>query len=130
MNILLNPVDKVEVLTLQDNYIDLVAKDSNEVVQRAEGEVQRIVKDAEGYKEQKIALASGEAQRFLSVYTQYLKEKNVTKRRIYLETMKSIMAGMDKVLVENGKGGSGVVPYLPLEELARPKGGNSAAGGK
>lgn len=102
---------------------------SNEVVQRAEGEVQRIINDAQGFREQKIAIASGEAQRFLSVYEQYLKEKNVTKRRIYLETMTSIMAGMEKVLIENGKGGTGVVPYLPLDELTRPK-GSPAAGGR
>jgi membrane protease subunit HflK len=107
-------------------------------VERAEGESQRVIKDAEGYREQKIALATGEAQRFLSVYEQYLKEKNVTTRRIYLETMRSIMAGMDKVLIDNrlGGGGSGVVPYLPLDALTgRGAGGgagaaNTTTGGK
>mgnify|MGYP000247658125 CR=1 FL=1 len=91
----------------------------NEVVQRAEGERQRIINDAQGYREQKIALATGETQRFLSVYEQYLNEKDVTTRRIYLETMKSIMEGMDKVLIDEGVGGSGVVPYLPLNELTK-----------
>lgn len=89
----------------------------NEVVERAVGESQRIIKDAEGYREQKIALATGEAQRFLSVYEQYLQEKNVTTRRIYLETMRAIMAGMDKVLIDTQSGGSGVIPYLPLDAL-------------
>jgi len=97
----------------------------NEIVQRAEGEAQKIIKEAEGYKEQKIAVATGEAQRFLSVYAQYLKEKDVTTRRIYLETMKGIMGGMDKVLIDNRLGGSGVVPYLPLDELTR-RGGAAA----
>lgn len=91
----------------------------NEVVQTAEGEKQRIINDAQGYREQKIAIATGEAQRFLSVYEQYLMEKNVTTRRIYLETMRSIMEGMDKVLIDNRLGESGVVPYLPLNELTR-----------
>lgn len=91
----------------------------NEVVQRAEGERQRIINDAQGYREQKIALATGETQRFLSVYEQYLQEKDVTTRRIYLETMKTIMEGMDKVLIDKGVGGSGVVPYLPLNELSK-----------
>ncbi len=106
----------------------------NEVVQRAEGESQRIIKDAEGYREQKIAIASGEAQRFLSVYEQYVKEKNVTTRRIYLETMRAIMAGMDKVLIDNRVGGgSGVVPYLPLDSLTGRGAGTpatTATGGK
>jgi membrane protease subunit HflK len=91
----------------------------NEVVQRAEGEAQKIVKEAEGYKQQKIAIASGESQRFLSVYKEYLQDKSVTTRRLYLETMKSVMSGMDKVLIDNQMGGSGVVPYLPLRELGR-----------
>ena len=100
----------------------------NENVQKAEGEAQRIIKGAEAYKEQKIAIATGEAQRFLSVYKEYLNEKNVTTRRIYLETMKSIMEGMDKVLIDSNVGGSGVVPYLPLNELTR--GSGSKAGGQ
>ena len=91
----------------------------NEVVQTAEGEKQRIINDAQGYREQKIAVATGEAQRFLSVYEQYLNEKTVTTRRIYLETMRSIMEGMDKVLIDNRIGGSGVVPYLPLDQLTK-----------
>ena len=100
----------------------------NENVQKAEGEAQRIVKGAEAYKEQKIAISSGESQRFLSVYEQYLNDKSVTKRRLYLETMKSIMEGMDKVLIDSNLGGSGVVPYLPLNELTRSSG--SKAGGQ
>ncbi len=82
----------------------------NEVVARAEGEAEKIVNEAEGYKEQKIALATGEAQRFLSVYAEYLQQKDVSRRRIYLETMKDIMRDMDKVLIDNRRGGSGVVP--------------------
>ena len=96
----------------------------NEVVERAQGEALKIVKEAEAYKEQKIAIATGESQRFLSIYEQYKQDKEVTRRRLYLETMKSIMSGMDKVLIDNRSGGSGVVPYLPLSELTRerPKG--------
>ncbi len=93
----------------------------NEVVQQAEGNAQKIIKAGEGYREQKIAIASGESQRFLSIYTEYKKDKEVTRRRIYLETMKGIMAGMDKVLIDNSAGGSGVVPYLPLSELSQPR---------
>ncbi|NLF16141.1 MAG: FtsH protease activity modulator HflK [Lentisphaerae bacterium] len=99
----------------------------NEVVQRAEGELQMIIKNAEGYKEQKIAIATGEAQRFLAVYEQYLQEKDVTTRRIYLETMRTIMAGMDKILIDStvGGSGSGVVPYLPLDALTGRRSGST-----
>ena len=93
-----------------------------EIVQRAEGEAAKITNEAEGYKQQKIAVATGEAQRFLSVYGEYLQEKNVTTRRIYLETMKEVMSGMDKVLIDNSMGGSGVVPYINLQELQKRTG--------
>ena len=91
----------------------------NEIVQRAEGEAAKIVNEAEAYREQKIALATGETQRFLSVLKQYKRDKVVTTRRLYLETMKSVMEGMDKVLIDNRMGGTGVVPYLSLQELQR-----------
>ena len=90
-----------------------------EVVQRAEGESAKITNGAEAYKQQKIAVATGEAQRFLSVFEEYKQEKNVTTRRIYLETMKGVMSDMDKVLIDNSMGGSGVVPYLNLQELQK-----------
>ncbi|MDP6429797.1 MAG: FtsH protease activity modulator HflK [Rhodospirillales bacterium] len=89
----------------------------NEITQRAQGEAAKITNEAEAFKAEKIAVASGEAQRFLSVLGEYEKDKVVTKRRMYLETMKGVMSGMDKVLIDNSQGGSGVVPYLPLPEL-------------
>ncbi len=90
-----------------------------EVVQRAEGEAARITNEAEGYRREVIAVATGEASRFLAVYGEYLKDKKVTKRRLYLETMRDVMRNMDKVLIDNR---SGVIPYLPLSELTRPRG--------
>ncbi len=95
----------------------------NEVVQRAEGEAQKIVNGAEGFKEQKISIATGEAQRFLNVFEEYRQQKEITKRRLYLETMTAVMADMDKVLIDNSAGGTGVVPYLPLGELGKSSGG-------
>jgi membrane protease subunit HflK len=90
-----------------------------EVVQRAEGEAAKITNEAEGYKQQKIALAMGEAQRFLSVYAEYKNDEEVTRRRIYMETMKDVMGSMDKVLINSSLGGSGVVPYLNVQELQK-----------
>jgi membrane protease subunit HflK len=90
----------------------------NEITQRAEGDAQRIIKAAEAYKEEKIAIATGDAQRFIAVYDQYVAAKDVTTRRMYLETMERIMKGMDKVLIDDAVGG-GAVPYLSLNELTR-----------
>lgn len=94
-----------------------------EIVQRAEGEAAKITNAAEAYKEEKIAIATGESQRFLSVLTEYRSDKVVTKRRMYLETMQSVMGDMEKVLIDNRSGGSGVIPYLPLPELRKRSGG-------
>lgn len=90
----------------------------NKITQEAEGDAQQVIKDAEAYREQKIAIATGDAQRFISVYDQYAKAKDITERRIYLETMERIMQGMKKVLVDTA-GGSGTVPYVSLNELIR-----------
>ncbi len=92
---------------------------SNEVVERAEGEFQRIVRASEAYKEETVAKSEGAASRFLAVFEQYKNQRDVTTQRIYLETMREVMSGMDKVLIDNSKGGSGVLPYLPLDELSR-----------
>ena len=90
----------------------------NEVTQRAEGLAQQIVKGAEAYKEQTVAIATGNAQRFVSVLTQYQKAKEITQRRIYLETMEQVLKGMNKVLVGR-QSGTGTLPYLSLNELLK-----------
>ncbi len=92
----------------------------NQVTERAQGQADQITRAAEAYKEEKIAKASGDASRFLSVYAEYEKAKEITKRRIYLETMEEIMENMDKVLIDGDKdGGNGVMSYLPLNELIK-----------
>ncbi len=88
----------------------------NEVTQRAEGQAQQITQASEAYKQERTAAATGDAQRFLSIYDEYVDAKDVTKRRIYLQTMEEILRNMDKVLIENQEGG-GVLPYLPLDKL-------------
>ena len=90
----------------------------NEVTQRAGGQAQQIIKGAEAYKEQTVAIATGNAQRFVSVLDQYRKAREITQRRIYLETMEQVLRNMNKVLV-GGKEGSGTVPYMSLNELLK-----------
>ena len=93
----------------------------NEITERAEGQAQQIIKGAEAYREEKIALATGDAARFISIYTEYQDAADITTRRIYLETMERIMGGVDKVLIDNRLGGTGAVPYLSLNELVRDR---------
>jgi len=96
----------------------------NEVTQRAEGQAQQITQAAEAYKAERVAAATGDAQRFISIYNEYVNAKDVTKRRIYLQTMEEILRNMDKVLIESqgGGDGSGVLPYLPLDRLTEGRG--------
>lgn len=92
---------------------------ANRVVPEARGEVQRILQGAEAYKEQTVAEANGQAARFLSVYGEYKKAPVVTRQRMFLETMERVFSDMDKIIIDEKGGGSGVVPYLPLNELMK-----------
>ena len=88
----------------------------NDIVPKARGEAQKLVLDAEAYKQEVIARAQGEASRFSNIYNEYKQAKDVTRKRMYLETMENVLQGMNKVIID-GKNGNGVVPYLPLPEL-------------
>ena len=89
----------------------------NQVTQQALGQASQIKNQAEGYRAEKIAVASGDAQRFIAVYDQYKQNPAVTSRRLYLETLEQIMGNMNKVLIDTDQGGA--VPYLPLDQLLR-----------
>jgi len=88
----------------------------NDIVPRARGEAQRLLQQAEAYKQEVVANAQGEAARFTSVYNEYKVAKDVTARRLYLESMEQILRGTNKVIIDQ-KNGQGVMPYLPLPEL-------------
>jgi modulator of FtsH protease HflK len=91
---------------------------ANRVVPDARGSAAQIMQAAEGDKQQAIAEAKGQSARFLKVYDEYVKAKEVTRERIYLETMERIFGNSEKfVLDSKGAGAQGVVPYLPLGEL-------------
>jgi membrane protease subunit HflK len=110
--------------TDQDRMRNEAEAYANKVVPEARGQAARIVQQAEGYKQQVIAEAQGEAARFVSVYQEYKKAPDVTRRRIYLDTMRDILSGMNKVILDN-KANSGVVPYLPLPAIK--EGGKTVA---
>jgi modulator of FtsH protease HflK len=93
---------------------------ANRIVPEARGRAAKIIQDAEAYREQTVAEATGQASRFSQVYDQYKKAPDVTRQRIYLETMEHVLGGTDKTIIDTGpQGGPGVVPYLPLGDLTR-----------
>lgn len=100
---------------------------ASRIVPEARGEATRIIQGAEGYRERSIAEASGAASRFDQVYAEYKKAPEVTRARMFLETMERVMGGTDKILLDGNGNGQGVVPYLPLGELTR-RGPAPAAG--
>ncbi len=89
-----------------------------DIIPKAKGAATRVTQEAEAYKESAIARATGDADRFNSVLTAYQSGQDVTKERIYIETMESVLKNAQKIILDdNGK--QGVVPYLPLTELNR-----------
>jgi membrane protease subunit HflK len=96
---------------------------ANDVIPRARGEAAKILQGAEAYKQRVVAASEGEASRFVAIYNEYAKAKQVTKDRMYLETMEKVLADIEKVIIDKDSG-SGVVPYLPLPELGKKKATN------
>ena len=96
---------------------------SNDIVPRARGEAAKLVAEAEAYEAEVVNRASGDASRFDQIFQAYLKDKAVTKERIYIETVEEIFSNVDKIIIDS-EAGSGVVPYLPLKELNKSTGGN------
>jgi len=106
----------------QDRMRNEAEAHANQIVPDARGKAAAIVQEAEGYREQTVAEARGQAARFDQIYEQYKKAPDVTRQRIYLETMERILGSVDKVIVDDN-GGQSVVPYLPLPQLTvRPEG--------
>ncbi len=94
----------------------------NQVVPEARGNAARLIQEAEGYRDSVIAESTGEAERFRLILEQYRLAPEVTRRRMYLETMEKVLERSDKIVID-GDSGEGVVPYLPLNELRRSEGG-------
>ena len=91
----------------------------NDIVPRARGDSARLVAEAEGSKQASVAEATGQAQRFLSVYKAYAQAKDVTLKRLYIDTMQDILAKTPSIVVDDQL--KGVVPYLPLDTTVLPR---------
>ena len=90
---------------------------ANRVIPEARGNVAKIIQASEAYRQQTVAEATGQTSRFTQIYDQYKKAPQVTRERMYLETMERVLGNTDKVIVDSKDGAQGVVPYLPLKEL-------------
>ncbi|GHA15741.1 protease modulator HflK [Devosia pacifica] len=101
---------------------------ANSLLGDARGQAAQLREDAAAYANRVVQEATGEAERFNQVYAAYVNAPDVTRKRLYLEMMEDVMSSSEKVLIEEGTGGSGVVPYLPLPELQSRQSGTSSAG--
>lgn len=99
---------------------------ANDVIPRAVGSASRLKEEADAYKARVVAQAQGDAQRFRSVYAEYQKAPQVTRDRMYLDTMQHIYGNVTKVLVESRQGSS--LLYLPLEKILQMGGAGTATG--
>jgi modulator of FtsH protease HflK len=91
---------------------------TNKIVPEARGDAAKLMQDAEGYASRVEKEAQGDASRFNAVYEQYRRSPQVTRRRIYLETMERVLGRSDTIILDKG---AGVMPYLPLDQLRRPR---------
>ena len=105
----------------QATVIQQARQYTNQKVPEARGQAQRILEEARAYSARVTAEARGQAQRFENIYDEYAKAPDVTRQRMYLETVEDVLGGMDKIIIDE-EAGSGVVPYLPLNEVRRAQG--------
>ncbi|WP_429806680.1 FtsH protease activity modulator HflK [Ensifer sp. B1-9] len=110
----------------EDRFVEEANQYANQVLGKARGQGAQIREEAAAYKDRVVKEAQGEAQRFISVYDEYSKAPDVTRKRLYLETMQGVLGKSKKVILDE-KNGQGVLPYLPLNEIGRPVQSGAAA---
>ena len=109
----------------EDRFVEESNQYANQKLGQARGEAATRREEAAAYKDRVVNEATGEAGRFLSVYEEYAKAPEVTRSRLYLETLERVLGGSDKVIIEQDGNGAGVVPYLPLPEVRKNAEGNN-----
>ncbi len=102
----------------------------NRVIPEARGQARRTIEEAQAYKQRIVAEASGEAARFSSVYDAYSRAPDVTRKRLYLETMQNVLGNSNKVIFDLGEGDNGSQPIVPFDRLLEPGSGRPASGGQ
>ncbi|NTU76495.1 MAG: FtsH protease activity modulator HflK [Alphaproteobacteria bacterium] len=110
--------DVVNARLDQERFQNQAAAHVNKVIPDAKGQAAQMLQQAMGYRDQKVAIAQGEAERFKSVLAAYTSARDVTAKRLYLETMENILRNASKIVVDKAAG-VGALPYFPLQELKR-----------
>jgi modulator of FtsH protease HflK len=118
--------DAVKATADRDRFKNEGQAYAADVIPKAQGTASRLKEEAEGYKSRVIAQADGDAQRFRSVLTEYQRAPQVTRDRLYLETMQSVYSNVSKVMVDSRSGGSNLL-YLPLDKLMQQAGAPAPA---
>ena len=98
---------------------------AREIEPRARGQVNRMNEEAQAYKERVTLEAQGEVARFEELLPQYEKAPEVTRQRIYLETMEQVFSSTSKIMVDSGEGGNNIM-YLPLDKIMQNQGSGSS----
>lgn len=102
---------------------------ANQIVPEARGDAVRLLEESRGYRDQVIAEAQGQADRFNSIYAEYVQAPDVTRERMYIETLEQVLGRSDLIILDQDGAANGTVPYLPLDQLGRNRGDvNRAAG--
>ncbi|MGD9476288.1 FtsH protease activity modulator HflK [Shinella sp. G-2] len=112
----------------EDRFVEEANQYANQKLGLARGQSAQIREEAAAYKDRVVKEAEGEAARFLSIYEQYKVAPDVTRKRLFLETMEDVMKSSKKVIIDEKQNGQGVVPFLPLNELGRATGQQQAGG--
>jgi membrane protease subunit HflK len=113
----------------EDRFVEEAQQYANQKLGAARGQAAQIREVAAAYKNRVVQEAQGEAARFISVYDEYAKAPDVTRKRLFLETMENVLKSSNKVIIEQGQDSQGVVPYLPLNEMIRRPGATGQATG-
>ena len=110
----------------EDRFVQEANQYANQKLGAARGQAAQIVEEANAYKSRVVNESQGEAQRFISIYDQYQTAPEVTRERMFIETMEQVLKGSNKIIIDEKQG---VVPYLPLNEMMRGNTGAAQQGG-
>jgi membrane protease subunit HflK len=109
--------DAIKAREDEDRYKKQAEAYERDIIPKAEGDAQRLIEEAEAYKQQKIAKAKGESSRFQQTLAEYVKAPEVTRKRLYIETMEEVLSNSTKVMVKINNGNN--IMYLPLDRIVQ-----------
>ncbi len=113
----------------EDRFQEEARSYANTLLGEARGQAAQIREEAAAYKDRVVKESEGEAARFISIYTEYANAPEVTRKRMFLEVMEDVFGGANKIILESGATDSGIVPYLPLDQLQRSSGTQNSTQG-